>query len=117
MKSTMELSGMTFRARHGVHWSEKLFKKRFKVDLRAIYDISPASASDRIGDAVDFAKVYDTVKRGMDMPADLLETVASNVFGAVKEGFPALGGLEVKVSKFNPPVRGRMKFSSITVSE
>lgn len=110
----VELNGMEFFARHGCLASERSEGNTFSVDFKASYNISWAAHSDDLSDAVDYSAIYDTVKREMEKPSNLLENVAARIVDAIKDEFPDLKDISVRVTKYNPPVDGKVHSSSIT---
>ena len=110
----VELSGMEFFARHGCLESERRDGNTFSVDFKASYDISRAAQTDNLRDAVDYSRIYDMVKKEMEKPSNLLEHVAARIVEAIKYEFPDLEDISVRVTKFNPPVDGKVRSSSVT---
>lgn len=112
----LELEGMEFRARHGCLAHEKAAENLFTVDFRAETDMSAAAGSDRIEDAVDYGRIYDTIAEVMNGEhADLLEHLAGKIIKAVSERFPRLTAFSVRVSKHRPPVNGVAAWSRVTM--
>lgn len=111
---TIELTGMSFHAFHGCLEQEKREGNEFTVDFRADCPIAAAALSDSLADTVDYGRIYDIIRREMEIPSDLLECVAARIVDAVAAEFPQLGRVAVKVSKKNPPVGGPVQWSSVT---
>lgn len=116
MMNTMkvELEGMSFFARHGCLESERRNGGEFRVSVRYCYDASKAAITDDLRHAADYSKVYPVVKREMEKPSMLLENVAWRILCALEKALPEVSGLEVCVSKKNPPVGGPAEWSSVT---
>lgn len=110
----IELKGMMFKAFHGCLEKERTDGNTFTVDLRFHCDISKAAVTDKLEDTVDYAAVYEVVKKEMEKPSCLLENVCARIFNSLSCAFPLISGLEVKVSKKNPPVSGSADWSSVT---
>ena len=108
------LQNMEFYAHHGHFEEERIIGGRFTVDLVIDTDISKASETDDLGDAVDYSKIYEVVRAEMSRPSHLLEHLAKRIVDAV---FPVSGNISrvtVTVSKLNPAIGGNMgKFSVI----
>lgn len=113
----IELEGMHFRAYHGCLESERLNGNDFTVDFSAEYDFSAAAQSDKLEDTLNYAAIYDLVKREMAVPSDLLEHVAGRIVRAIEEVFPDLEHFTVSVSKKNPPVDGPCDLSRVSISK
>ena len=112
---TIELEGMEFRANHGCLEREKVVGNDFVVDFRGDVDMAAAIGSDDLGDAVNYALIYDIVAREMTQPSNLLEHVAGRIAKALADEFPQFVRFSVRVSKKRPPVDGVVQWSRITV--
>ncbi|MDR1672565.1 MAG: dihydroneopterin aldolase [Bacteroidales bacterium] len=109
------LEEMEFHAYHGCLPEEKKHGNRFVVDVEIDTDMEAASRNDSLNNALDYAKVYDTVKQEMEIRSDLLEHVSGRILERIFAAFPQTCRAEVKVSKLNPPCMGKMK--KVTVSQ
>ena len=107
---------MRFYAHHGCFEEERAIGTYFRVDLSFTTDTSRAEVSDNIDDTVNYLEVYRVVKMQMEKPSHLLEHVARRIGDAVKEHFPAVESVTVKVSKLNPPLGGQMDAVSVTLT-
>lgn len=112
---TMELEGMEFRAFHGCLERERTAGNLFIVDFKGDIDMSAASGSDKLEDAVNYALIYDAVAEEMAKPSDLLEHVAGRIVCSLEKKFPEFISFSVRVSKQRPPVDGVMQWSRITL--
>ena len=104
---------MRFYAHHGCFSQERAIGTHFVVDLSFNTDTTRAEQSDSIADTVSYLDVYQTVKREMQQPSNLLEHVARRVGEAVLQESPAVTDIKVKVSKMNPPLGGQMHSVSV----
>ena len=104
---------MRFYAHHGCFSQERAIGTHFVVDLSFNTDTTRAEQSDSIADTVSYLDVYQTVKREMQQPSNLLEHVARRVGEAVLKKYPAVTDIKVKVSKMNPPLGGQMHSVSV----
>lgn len=109
----MELEGMEFHAYHGCLESEKRDGNLFTVDFKCEYRIAKAAESDSLEDAIDYGRIYDIIKSEMEIPSDLLENVAARILKALCDEFE-FKSASVRVSKQNPPVSGKCKWSRVT---
>ena len=104
---------MRFYVHHGCFSQERAIGTHFVVDLSFNTDTTRAEQSDSIADTVSYLDVYQTVKREMQQPSNLLEHVARRVGEAVLKEYPAVTDIKVKVSKMNPPLGGQMHSVSV----
>lgn len=112
---TLELEGMAFRAHHGCLERERIVGNDFVVDFRGEIDMSVATESDNLEDAVNYALIYDVVAEEMAKPSDLLEHVTGRIVKVLADRFPEFVSFSVRVSKKRPPVAGIVQWSRVTL--
>ncbi|MEI7492372.1 MAG: dihydroneopterin aldolase [Bacteroidota bacterium] len=112
----ISLDGMEFFAYHGCFKEEQLIGTRFIVDLSVETDTTAAELSDHLQDTVNYVTLYNAVKTEMEQKSHLLEHVSARIIHSLGTKFPVITGLELKVSKLNPPVGGKMKQISFSTS-
>jgi len=103
------LEGMEFFSYHGCFKEEQVIGARFIVDLRIEADTSRAEVSDRLHDTINYANLYTVVKTEMEQKSCLLEHVARRIIEKVRSTFTGILFIELRISKINPPVGGKMK--------
>lgn len=109
------LRGLTFFAFHGVLPEERQQGNRFVVDLVLEADISRAVRTDNLDDTVNYAEVYEVVRREMAVPSQLLEHVCGRIATALLDAFAPLQRVRVSVTKRNPPIEGAGSCESAVV--
>lgn len=100
---------MTFHAFHGCLEEEQRLGNTFLVTLSMELDTQVADQTDELDDTLNYQLVYNVVKREMEIPSKLIEHVSQRILNAVFNEFPQIKGLEVKLSKLNPPLGGRVE--------
>ncbi|MFR9165326.1 MAG: dihydroneopterin aldolase [Dysgonomonas sp.] len=113
MESYILLENVKFYARHGVSDQETTVGNSFIINLKINVDISAASVSDNLEDTLNYASVYEVVKKEMDIPSKLLEHVGGRILQSLKKNFPNIKTIELKISKQNPPIRGQVEYASV----
>lgn len=98
------LREVRFHAFHGVMPQEREVGADFTVSLRVGADLSLAIDHDAVDMTLNYAELYDVVRREMLIPSDLLEHVAGRIAKAVFTTFPQVLSLDVSVTKVNPPM-------------
>jgi len=106
---TILLEGMEFFAYHGCYKEEQIIGTKFIVDLSVEFDAMPAERSDHLRDTVNYAALFQCVKREMGQRSHLLEHLAWRIIGAIRQEFPMVGEIELKIAKINPPMGGKMR--------
>ena len=98
------LNDLRFYAYHGVLPQERRVGGEYSLSLRVETDLSAAMENDQLEATLNYAELYEVVKREMQVPSNLLEHVAGRIAKAVMETFPQVSGLELTVVKLNPPM-------------
>jgi len=114
MNSKIHLSGMEFYAHHGCFKEERQVGTHFKVDLILEYDATQAAQSDDVAQTVNYQTVYLEVKKIMQQPVNLLETLCQNILSILWENYPQVTYAEVTVHKMNPALGGKVAAVSVT---
>jgi dihydroneopterin aldolase len=102
----IELKKLTFHAYHGVLEQERISGNNFTVDLKLFFDFTKAIQSDNLEDTVNYAAVFEVVKKEMAVQSNLLEHVAGRIVNKIKQRFPQIESVEIRLAKMNPPVGG-----------
>ena len=117
MKSKIELSGVKTYAFHGCMDSETKIGAYYKTDVCMEVDILSAAQNDELYLTINYAVVNDIIIREMAIPSHLIENVCYRIFNAIKNAFPQVEHLSVKISKLSPPVSGAVDSASVQLSE
>ena len=116
MKSYILLNNLRFFAYHGVGEQEATIGNEFTVCLRLQVDWSCAMRTDNVADTVSYADVYEVVKAEMEIPSKLLEHVAGRIIHKLFDKFPAIKGIELQLSKRNPPMGADIETAGIEIT-
>ncbi len=115
MESFIRLKNVRFRAFHGVLPQERKVGATFAVDLRVGYPLRMAMESDLVEDTLNYATLYEVVKREMMVPSQLLEHVAGRMAKAIIEHFPKVTSIDLELTKLNPPMGGDMEGAGVEI--
>ncbi len=61
-------------------------------------------ATDDLAGTVNYAAVYELLKREMLIPSKLLEHVAGRIGESLFAGFPSISEIKLSLTKVNPPM-------------
>lgn len=111
----IRIEQMEFYSYHGHYEEERIVGNKFLVDLLMETDCTAAAQSDELVDALDYQKAYELVQVEMKEKSYLLEHIASRILDTLFRHFERLERAEVKVSKLNPPMGGKMRAVSLTL--
>ena len=98
------LQDMRFYAYHGVLPQERIVGGDYTVSVEVETDVTDAIATDDVEQTLNYAALYEVVKREMLIPSNLLEHVAARIGKAVMDNFPQVQALDLTVTKQNPPM-------------
>lgn len=109
------MKGVRLHAFHGVMPQEGKVGTDFRIDLRVGYPLERALESDDVADTLDYARLYDVVKREMSVPSKLLEHVAGRIAKAVENTFPLVTSIDLEITKLNPPMGADCEGASVEI--
>ncbi len=107
---------MEFYAYHGCFEEEKQIGTRFMVDIYLWVPTVEAENTDNLQKTVNYQEVYRLIKKEMEKTSNLLEHVGRRILNAVGNEFPQIKKAEVKISKMNPPLGGKMRNVSVSLT-
>lgn len=103
-RSYIYLRDIRFHAFHGVTPIEKEVGSDFIVSVRVAVDVSSAVEHDNVDVTLNYASLYEVIKREMMIPSNLIEHVAARIGKAIFETFPQVEALDISLMKINPPM-------------
>lgn len=111
------ISGIECYAYHGCLTEEHVIGQMFNVDVTFDVELNEAIATDDLTKTIDYVAVKDIVLSEMKIPSNLIEHVGGRILKALMKNFPQSNDLVVKVIKYNPPVNGMVKQTTIELSK
>lgn len=112
----VSLEGLEFHAFHGVYPHERSSGNKFEVDVHVETSFAESAFQDDLAGTINYEDLYTIVKEEMDKPSKLLETVCHAIADRALHTFPQSSTVEVKISKFNPPIGGVCRKASVSLS-
>lgn len=100
---TIQLDRVRFHAYHGLYEEERKLGNEFELTLHAYYQLGDLPVTS-MEETVDYTQIYELVKKRMDVPTPLLETVVSHICLDVLERFELIHSVSCTLSKLHPPV-------------
>ena len=111
------LEGLEFHAYHGVYPHERSSGNKFEVDVVVDTHFLESAFHDDLGGTINYEDLYALVKEEMEKPSKLLETVAHAIAENTLKKFAEAVSIQVKISKFNPPIGGVCKKATVMVEK
>jgi len=112
----ISIENMEFFAYHGCFSEEQIIGTRFIVDLYIEGDTKEAEQTDKLSKTINYQDVFLLVKEQMAIKSHLLEHVGRRILSKLQESYPEIQFAEIKVSKMNPPLGGKVGNVSLTLS-
>lgn len=101
----IRLDGLRFYAYHGVLEQERLVGGHYTVDLvLTLGDCSAAIDDDDLSGTVNYAEVYEAVRKEMAQPSALLEHVAGRILRRILTDFSRVVTARITLRKDTPPM-------------
>lgn len=114
--SKISLENMEFHAYHGCLEHEQTLGNTFIVNVSIELDTKLAGETDKLEHTLNYQLVYNVVKAEMEIPSKLIEHVAQRIVDNIMLSFPQIQALDVRLSKLNPPLGGKVERVSIELN-
>jgi len=108
---------MEFHAFHGCLEHEQTLGNTFIVSVIIELDTTHSGETDTLEHTLNYQLVYNAVKAEMEIPSKLIEHAGQRILDHIFNEFPQIQGLEVKLSKMNPPLGGKVDRVTIELSK
>lgn len=110
------IEGMQFYAHHGYYKEEQILGGKYSVDVYLEVNFDEAATTDNLQKTINYEIIYAIAKTEMDMPAKLIEHVCKRILSAIQQKFKDLKSVTVKVSKYQPPLKGSVEKVTVQLS-
>lgn len=102
---SIQLSGCRFHSHHGVFPQERNVGNEFVVDASVVIPAERV-CDDSIATSISYADLYEIVKKEMEEPRMLLETVAGRIADRILSKYPEIISGSITICKPAPPISG-----------
>jgi dihydroneopterin aldolase len=97
------LNEVVFLGYHGLYAEEKKLGNTYIVNVQI--DFTPkTNMVDQLDQTIDYVQVYDLVKKRMDVPTSLLETLVCKIADDILLSHPIADKVFVKITKVIMPI-------------
>lgn len=103
------VEGLQFYSHHGYYKEEQILGGKYTVDIYMRLNIDEAAATDDLRKTINYEEIYQLTKQEMEVHAKLIEHVCQRILDKIKAKYPNLDSLKVRVSKYNPPLKGSVE--------
>lgn len=113
--STIFVNDIQLHAYHGVMPQEQLTGNDYLVSVSAQYPIDKAIITDDVQHTLNYAMVYDIVKKEMGISSKLVEHVAGRIAQHLMKQFADISAVQVRITKLNPPMGAQCAGAGVEV--
>jgi 7,8-dihydroneopterin aldolase/epimerase/oxygenase len=113
---TVALHGAEFFAYHGFYPEEQVLGNKFIIDIEVTFPPKGDFKEDDLQNTVDYVELYEITASEMKQTKKLIDTVAQSIADRIKEKYPFATSIKVSLKKCNPPMSGRVQYSSIVIT-
>ena len=117
MKNIIEINGIKRYAFHGCLDEEEAIGGNYIVDIRIETDFLDASISDKLIETIDYVGVNKICREELDIRSKLIEHVGKRIFDRLKNEYPTILKLKVKLTKIAPPINGDVENVAIIIAD
>lgn len=115
MQHKINIEGIKLYAYHGCLEEEAKIGGNYIVDVYITTDFSEAAKTDDLTKTIDYCTVYEIVKTEMKIRSKLIEQVCERMYSKIKNNFPSIISVRVKLTKLVPPMNGDVDNVSVEI--
>jgi dihydroneopterin aldolase len=112
----IEIEGMHFYAHHGCYKEERVIGTYFTVDCCMHCHITEAAKEDNLTKTINYQTVYKLIAEELRKTSLLLENIAYRIIVVIRQQFPQIEKIEIKIRKLSPPLGGKIHAVSVTLN-
>lgn len=101
----VQLHQLKFNSFHGIHEEEKILGNNYVIDASVELEEN-AHIITSIHDTISYADMYRIIKKRMEIPTPLLETILMEIGNEIHGRFPHLKSINISIQKMHPPIEG-----------
>ena len=109
------IEGLRIHAFHGVMPQERIVGADFTIDLEIGMDFTKAIETDDLEGTISYADIYEIVKHEMAIPSNLLEHAAGRIVKTLKNTYPPIKSVRLRLMKDNPPLGADCKGMGVEI--
>jgi dihydroneopterin aldolase len=110
---TVHLHNLLFYSFHGIHEEEKKLGNEYEVDAFVEFHEN-AEVIEHIDDTVNYASMYEIIKKRMSIPTPLLETIVMEIGNQIHAEYHLLKAIQISIKKLHPPIEGIQGAAGVT---
>ncbi len=104
--TNIALEGMAFYSHHGYYTHERKRGNNYILDIKVTYDMEAAADTDELEKSLNYEELYTICQDEMNNPRHLIESVAKSIATRIREVFPDIVLVKVRLEKLKPELGG-----------
>jgi 7,8-dihydroneopterin aldolase/epimerase/oxygenase len=100
---TVHLHNLLFFAYHGVYDGETKVGSDYEVQLNVSYEEKKVKF-DSLKNVLNYAELYEIVRKRMAVPTPLLEEVAESIIRKIRHEYSFVKDITISIFKLQPPI-------------
>lgn len=117
MTHHISVEGIKLYGYHGCLPEEGKIGGHYVVDVYLTTDFTEAAREDDLNKTIDYCTIFEISKKHMAQRSKLIEQVAGRIHQEIRNTFPQLLSLHVKLTKLNPPMNGNVDKVSVEIKD
>jgi dihydroneopterin aldolase len=113
---TVSLHEAGFFGKHGFYPEEQLLGSNFLVDISVDFEPHGELKNDKLADTVNYERLYEIAFLQMQKPRKLIETLCQAIIDDIVKNYSYIEIVSVTIKKLNPPMKGKVAYSSVTIT-
>ncbi len=106
--SKIYVNNAWFYSFHGCLHEESVVGAEYLVNIMVETNTDDAEKNDNLQSTVDYVDIYNAIKKEMDKPSKLLESVMERMIVSIKGISADISGIDVSIKKLSPPIGGNV---------
>jgi len=102
---TIELQNIRLQGYHGIYEGENKLGSVYEITVRVSYE-EGQSVFDNVSETINYAEIYTIVKQRMLVATPLIEKLADDIAGLIKDQYPQSMEIVLSIYKLNAPIQG-----------
>lgn len=113
---TIHLKNVILPGYHGWYEEEREKGNNFEINLDVAFE-DKGYEFELLEHTISYEDLFNIVKIQMGTATPLLEKVAMEIIGAIRNAHPSVMEISISIYKLNPPIKGLEGKVGITISE
>lgn len=117
MTHHINIEGIKLYGFHGCLEEEAKIGGHYIVDVYMTTDFSEAAKTDNLEQTIDYCSIYEISKSEVGKRSKLIEQVCERIYSTIRNTFPSIIKLHVKLTKLSPPMNGNVEKVSVEIKD